>query len=95
MDIDLDTGRLAVFIGGLSFCFIAERLFLARTPSMPVTPRLVLHASAAILNTTIIRILAYVPLLTWIVYVEEMGWGRRGIRGYSQRRAGTTTYFEN
>ncbi len=75
MDIDLDSGRLAVFIAGLSCCFIAERFFLARTPSMPITPRLILHAGAAILNTTIIRILAYVPLLTWIVYVEEQGWG--------------------
>ena len=42
---------------------------------MPVTPRLLLHGTVAALNTTIIRILTYVPLLTWIVYVEKSGWG--------------------
>jgi len=49
MDINLDTGKLVVFIGGLL-------LFLA-------------------INTVTIRILAYVPFLLWIVYVEEEGWG--------------------
>tara|TARA_B100001250_G_scaffold377031_1_gene365793 strand:- start:215 stop:1039 length:825 start_codon:yes stop_codon:yes gene_type:complete len=87
MDIDLDTGRLAVFIGGISCCFIAERFFTARTPSMPVSSRLILHSLTAVLNTTIIRVLAYVPLLTWIVYVEEMGWG-------ISRWLGLTGWFE-
>lgn len=75
MDIDLDTGRLAVFIAGISCCFIAERFFTARVPTSPVGLRIILHSLTAVLNTTIIRVLAYVPLLTWIVYVEEMGWG--------------------
>jgi len=75
MDIDLDTGRLIVFVAGLTLFILAEQLFRARTPEMLLVPRLALHTAIAILNTLTVRLLTYVPLLLWIVYVEQMGWG--------------------
>ena len=41
----------------------------------------------ATLNTVVIRTLSYVPLLLWIVYVEQMGWGISrwlGISGWTE-----------
>jgi sterol desaturase/sphingolipid hydroxylase (fatty acid hydroxylase superfamily) len=75
MDIDLDTGRLAVFLGGLTFWLTAEHLFGARTRTMPLARRAIMHGGIAAFNTTFIRLLVYVPLLAWIVYVEQQGWG--------------------
>lgn len=75
MDIDLDTGRLVVFIAGLCLWLAVERVFAARIPTMPVTRRALLHAGIAVFNTTLMRLLVYVPLLLWTVYVEQQGWG--------------------
>jgi sterol desaturase/sphingolipid hydroxylase (fatty acid hydroxylase superfamily) len=75
MDIDLDTGKLGVFIAGLTCFFLMERLWSGRAATMPLAPRIILHSAIATLNTVVIRTLSYVPLLLWIVYVEQMGWG--------------------
>ena len=75
MNIDLDTGRLFVFLGGLIFWALLERLLTYRAAVTPLLRRVALHAAVAALNTTLMRLLIYVPLLAWIVYVEQMGWG--------------------
>lgn len=75
MDIDLDTGRLFVFLGGLILWASVERLFAYRRAVTSLPKRIALHAGIAAINTTIMRLLVYVPLLAWIVYVEQMGWG--------------------
>ena len=75
MDIDLDTGRLVVFVGGLTTWLLIERVFAARTRTMPLVRRAALHAATAVFNTVTIRLLAYVPMLLWVVHVEQQGWG--------------------
>ena len=75
MDINLDTGKLVVFIGGLMLFLAIETFFPARPWRGSRMKRISFHAGIAALNTVTIRILAYVPFLLWIVYVEEEGWG--------------------
>jgi len=75
MDIDLDRGRLIIFCAGLAIWIVVEQLFKARKKSMPLIKRATLHASVAVINTLFIRVLCYVPMLLWMVYVEQMGWG--------------------
>ena len=75
MNIDLDGGRLTVFVVGFSLCFVLERLFSARKATLPPLRRIFMHAGIAACNTTLVRVISYVPLLAWIVHVEEMGWG--------------------
>ena len=75
MNIDLDTGRLIVFVGGLFIFAIMERFMASRSATNSLGKRIALHSLIAAVNTTLVRILIYVPLLAWIVYVEQMGWG--------------------
>jgi len=75
MNIDLDTGRLIVFLSGFFIFLTVEQLFSARAGTLPLYRRATLHAGIAIVNTVCVRLLVYVPLLMWIVYVEQMGWG--------------------
>lgn len=75
MDVDLDTGRLIVFLVGLAFWGVLERVVAYRSPISSAGERMILHIAVAALNTTLMRLFVYVPLLAWIVYVEQMGWG--------------------
>lgn len=75
MNIDLDTGRLIVFLSGFFIFLTVEQLFSVRAGTLPLYRRATLHAGIAIVNTVCVRLLVYVPLLMWIVYVEQMGWG--------------------
>ena len=75
MEIDLDTGKLYVFIGGFLAFFLIESLFPRRSWNGMRLKRTFIHSTFAVLNTTIIRLFAYVPFLLWVVYVEEEGWG--------------------
>jgi len=75
MDIDLDTGRLVVFLGGLAIWASLEKVWAFRAATQSFTPRVPLHMVIAAFNTTLMRLFVYVPLLAWIVYVEQMGWG--------------------
>jgi sterol desaturase/sphingolipid hydroxylase (fatty acid hydroxylase superfamily) len=75
VEINLDSGRLAVFVGGLFLFLLVETLRPARAWARPRWQRFALHASIATLNTFVIRLLVYVPFLLWTVYVEEEGWG--------------------
>lgn len=75
MDIDLDTGKLIVFIGGLSIFLLLESLLPARQWQGRRLSRLAFHGAVAVLNTVLIRLLIYVPFLFWVVYVEQQGWG--------------------
>lgn len=77
MDIDLDTGKLVVFIAGFLIFFGIESLIAARPLQRSRWQRLGFHAGVAALNLVIIRVLVYVPLLMWIVHVSEQGWGLR------------------
>ena len=75
MEINLDTGKLFVFLGGLVLFLLVETLFPTREWQDSRMKRIAFHGGIAVLNTIIIRILIYVPFLLWVVYVEEEGWG--------------------
>lgn len=75
MELDLDGGRLAIFLGGLLFFLFIESIFPARPSHEGRIKRLFFHVTVAAFNTLLMRILIYVPFLLWIVYVEQQGWG--------------------
>lgn len=75
MLIDLDTGKLIVFVVGLALFFLVETLAPARPWYRRRWRRLGFHGAIAVLNTVAVRLLVYVPLLLWTVHVEEQGWG--------------------
>ncbi len=75
MDLNLDTGKLIVFVGGLLLFLLVETIFPARAWQRPRWQRVGYHAGVAALNTVLIRIVIYVPFLLWLVEVEEKGWG--------------------
>jgi len=75
MELNLDTGKLYVFIGGFVLFLLFETLFPRREWHEPRIKRMAFHGAIAVLNTVTIRILIYVPFLLWVVYVEEEGWG--------------------
>lgn len=75
MDIDLDTGKLIVFVAGFALFFMLETLVPARPPQGDRLRRLGFHAGVAVLNTVLVRVLVYVPFLVFSVYVDEEGWG--------------------
>jgi len=75
MELNLDTGKLYVFIGGFLLFFLIETFIPRRQWRDSRLKRIGFHAGIAILNTVTIRVLIYVPSLLWLVYVEEEGWG--------------------
>ncbi len=75
MDIDLDTGKLYVFLGGFALFAVFEQLLSARPWHGARWRRWIFHAGVAALNTIIVRQLVFVPFLLWLVYTEEEGWG--------------------
>lgn len=75
MDLDLDTGRLYVFLGGLAFFALLESLRPARPWGGQRSRRWAFHGGVAALNTVLVRLVVYVPSLLWLVHVEEEGWG--------------------
>lgn len=75
MNLDLDTGKLVVFLGGLLLFLGLESLWPARPWRMSRWHRLGFHAAIAVTNTLVLRLVVYVPLLLWAVHVEEEGYG--------------------
>ena len=75
MEINLDTGKLIVFLGGLLLFLLIETIVPRRQWKDSRLKRIAFHGAVAALNTVVIRILIYVPFLLWVVYVEEEGWG--------------------
>lgn len=75
MSVDLDTGKLVVFVAGLLFFLGIETLLPARSWRTSRWHRLGFHAGVAAINTVLMRVLAYVPFLLWAVHVEEEGLG--------------------
>lgn len=75
MLLDLDSGRLAVFLGGLALFFLLETLLPARRLNQPRWRRYGFHGALAAVNTVLMRVLVFVPFLLWVVLVEEQGWG--------------------
>jgi len=75
MELDLDTGRLYVFLGGFLIFAIIETLFSKRATNNTRSKRFAFHIGVATLNSIIVRMFLYVPFLLWVVYVEEEGWG--------------------
>jgi sterol desaturase/sphingolipid hydroxylase (fatty acid hydroxylase superfamily) len=75
MELDLDTGKLVVFLGGFGIFFLLETVLAARSDTDARWRRLLFHGGIAIFNTTVVRLTAYVPALLWAVHVEEQGWG--------------------
>ena len=75
MDIDLDSGRLVVFVTGFALFFTLESLLPARSWNGTRLKRIALHGVIAAFNTVTVRVLIFVPFLFWTVHVEEQGWG--------------------
>ena len=75
MDLDLDTGRLVVFVAGFVFFLSLEHFAFAHHQTQSKIFRLAVHGFMAGINTVIVRILTFVPMLAWLVYVEQQGWG--------------------
>ena len=75
MELDLDGGRLFIFLGGLIFFIILESLRPARSWQGSRTQRAFFHGTIAVFNTLLVRVFLYVPFLLWVVYVEQQGWG--------------------
>jgi len=75
MFIDLDSGRLVVFLGGFLLLLLLEVLIPLRTQDQQRLKRFSLHLVIAACNTVVIRLLAFVPLLLWTVHVDQQGWG--------------------
>jgi len=75
MELDLDSGRLVIFLGGLLFFLFIETMVPARRWQRSRIKRLLFHGSVAAFNTVLVRILIYVPFLFWTVYVVAQGWG--------------------
>ena len=87
MELDLDGGRLVIFLGGFLFFILIESIFPARAWHGTRVKRLFFHAAVAALNTLLVRLFIYVPFLLWIVYVEQQGWGISrwlGLSGWSE-----------
>ena len=75
MNLDLDTGRLIVFLTGFGFFLALESLLPARQLTRAKHRRLLTHGFMAGVNTLLVRTLTFVPMLAWLVYVEQQGWG--------------------
>lgn len=75
MIIDLDTGKLVVFIVGLALFLLIEALAPARLWRERRLKRLGFHAGIAVFNAFTVRLFTYVPMLLWLVYADEQGWG--------------------
>lgn len=87
MDIDLDTGKLIVFVAGFALFLALETFVPARPPQGDRLRRLGFHAGVAVLNTLLVRVLVYVPFLVFSVYVDEEGWGisrMLGLTGWTE-----------
>ena len=87
MDLNLDSGRLLVFIAGFCLFMVVETLVPARPWRGTRWQRLRFHVGVAALNTLLVRFFAYVPFLLWVVYVEEQGWGASrwlGLSGWTE-----------
>ena len=75
MNLDLDTGLLIVFLTGFGFFLALESLLPARQLTRAKHRRLLTHGFMASVNTLLVRTLTFVPMLAWLVYVEQQGWG--------------------
>lgn len=87
MEMNLDSGRLLVFIAGFCLFMVVETLVPARPWHGTRWQRLRFHVGVAALNTLLVRVFAYVPSLLWVVYVEEQGWGASrwlGLSGWTE-----------
>lgn len=81
MLLDLDQGRLWVFLLGLGGFAFLEALWPAGRRRGARGPRWLRHGALAALNTLVMRALVFVPLLLWMVWLEEEGWGLVRILG--------------
>lgn len=75
MELDLDGGRLVIFLGGLFTFVLLESIFPARKWVGSRVKRIFFHSAVAAFNTVLVRLFIYVPFLLWVVYVEQQGWG--------------------
>jgi sterol desaturase/sphingolipid hydroxylase (fatty acid hydroxylase superfamily) len=83
MELDLDGGRLVIFVGGLILFILLESALPARSWRESRMKRAFFHVSVAAFNTVLVRLFVYVPFLLWVVYVEQQGWGISRLLGLS------------
>jgi len=75
LELNLDTVKLSIFIGGILLFLLLESVFSARAWTGHRGRRLAFHVGVATLNSVLVRLFVYVPFLLWTVHVEEQGWG--------------------
>ena len=75
MGLDLDTGKLFIFLAGLILLLAIETVLPKRSWPVSRLNRLLFHGAIAAVNTVIVRLLVFVPFLLWVTFVEQHGWG--------------------
>lgn len=75
MELTSDSAKLLAFLAGLGLFAGLETWRPARALQHPRWRRFGFHAGVALLNTVIVRLLVATPLLLWLQYVQQQGWG--------------------
>jgi sterol desaturase/sphingolipid hydroxylase (fatty acid hydroxylase superfamily) len=79
----MDSAKLWIFIAGFALFFIVESLAGARPWAAPRLKRLRVHATMAVFNTVLLRIVILAPFLFWADYVSNQDWGLGPWLGYA------------
>jgi sterol desaturase/sphingolipid hydroxylase (fatty acid hydroxylase superfamily) len=72
---DPGTLRLAAFLGVLGVMLVCESLWPKRRWETPRAKRVGVHLSISLFNTLLTRVLVVAPLLAWLHFVTDKGWG--------------------
>jgi len=75
--------RLVLFFGMLGSMFLLETFWSARPWDTTRWKRWVFHGGLSIFNTIFTRLLLVGPLLVWLHFVREQGWGLSQVFGLS------------
>jgi len=81
MHFDLQHFRLIAFFGVLFVIWIVESRFSVRSWQMSRRYRWKFHIEITIVNTVITRLLCTTPLILWLHFVREQGWGLSHVFG--------------
>lgn len=73
--------KLPVFLGMLLLMFGIETLWPKRGWSVPRRKRFLFHAELSIFNTILTRLLIAGPVMLWVHYVADKGWGLAPLLG--------------
>lgn len=75
--------KLPFFLAGFAVFFLVETLAAKRPWQAPRGERLRVHATMAVFNTVVLKLIVLAPFLAWTDYVFRQGWGLAPMLGYS------------